>query len=358
VSGEITNAKRRSTSNDAKLAISRCELLADGFWKMNRAHREVHDIRIPVDTAGLRLDQALAQLLPQYSRSSLKEWIDAGQVLLNGVIVKPRTRVAAGDAAIVTANLAASLELEPQSVAFEFLYIDQHLLIIDKPAGLVVHPGAGNADGTLVNGLLARLPELGALPRAGLIHRIDKNTSGLLIAARTPSAYQVLVRRLAAREISREYLAIVNGVLVAGGTIEGAIARDPHQRTRMRVANVGRDAVTHYRVRARYRAQSALDVTLETGRTHQIRVHLAWRDHPLIGDRRYGSRPRPPPGASSELVKALESFPRQALHARRLMFTHPVSGDVLVFESPVPADLIALMASLEADQHHHQVQTK
>ena len=323
---------------------------------MNRAHREVHDIHIPVDTAGLRLDQALAQLLPQYSRSSIKEWIEAGQVLLNGAVVKPRTRVVAGDCAVVSANLAASAELEPQSVDFALLHIDQHLVIIDKPAGLVVHPGAGNADRTLVNGLLARLPELAALPRAGLIHRIDKNTSGLLIAARTPSAYQALVRALAAREISREYLAIVNGALVAGGTIEGAIARDPNQRTRMRVANVGRHAVTHYRVRARYRAHSALDVTLETGRTHQIRVHLAWRDHPLVGDRRYGSRPRPPPGALPELVNALESFPRQALHARRLLFTHPVSGDDLVFESLLPADLIALMSCLEADQHHHQAQ--
>lgn len=312
-----------------------------------------HTLIVPAAVAGQRLDAALARLLAQYSRSSLKLWIEQGQVTLEGRAVKPRTRVNAGDRIVVVATLAASAELAPQAVAFDVVHADDDVIVVDKPAGVVVHPGAGNPDATLVNGLLARFPELACLPRAGLVHRIDKDTSGLLVAARSPLAYQRLVRSLAAREIAREYLAIVNGVLVAGGTVDGAIARDPQQRTRMRVADSGRHAVTHFRVRARYRAHTALDVSLETGRTHQIRVHLAWRGHPLVGDSRYGSRPRPPPAAAATLVTLLERFPRQALHARRLAFSHPVTAETLCFEAAVPDDIRALQAALAADQAEH-----
>lgn len=317
------------------------------------AYQEEHQLVVPQAMAGLRLDQALAQLLGQYSRSALKLWIESGQVLLNGATPRPRTAVAAGDRVLVRATLALAADLAPQAVDFTLVHEDAALLVVDKPAGLVVHPGAGNPDRTLVNGLLARFPELAALPRAGLVHRIDKDTSGLLVAARTPAAYQVLVRALAARDVHRGYLAVVTGEMIAGGTIDAAIGRDPLQRTRMRVATSGRHAVTHYRVAAHYRGHTLLDIELETGRTHQIRVHFAWRGHPLVGDTRYGARPRPPAGANVRLRSVLEQFPRQALHARKLALAHPTSGRALAFESPVPADLAALCEALAADRDMH-----
>ncbi|MEQ8494913.1 MAG: RluA family pseudouridine synthase, partial [Gammaproteobacteria bacterium] len=236
-------------------------------------HHEHHALEVPPGLDGLRLDQALAQLLPQYSRSALKQWIEAGQATLNAAPARPRSRVHAGDALAVTATLAPDEALVPQAVGFRIAHEDAACIVVDKPAGVVVHPGAGNRDHTLVNGLLARYPELAVLPRAGLVHRIDKDTSGLLLVARTPATYQALVRAMAARDIARTYHAVVTGVPVAGGTIDAAIARDPNQRTRMRVSEGGRTAVTHYRVLARYRAHALLEVNLETGRTHQIRVH-------------------------------------------------------------------------------------
>ncbi len=314
---------------------------------------EHHCVLLPAAVAGLRLDQALARVLTQYSRTLIKQWIDSGQVTRAGVAQKARTPARAGAIIEVLATLDAVADLEPQAVDFALAHVDQHLIVIDKPVGLVVHPGAGNPDHTLVNGLIERFPELAALPRAGLVHRIDKDTSGLLIAARTPGAFQTLVRALARREIHRHYLAVVNGVLVAGGTIDAAIARDPQQRTRMRVMPSGRQAVTHYRVAERYRAHTLLEVELETGRTHQIRVHLAWRGSPLIGDSRYGARPHLPPAADPALRAALQHFPRQALHAWRLAFTHPADDTALEFESPLPADLEALLAALETDRAEH-----
>lgn len=312
-----------------------------------------HRVEVPSSVDGLRLDQALARVLSQYSRSLIKQWIDAGQVTRQGVALKPRAAARAGDIIDVIATLDAAGELEAQAVDFTLAHVDEHVVVIDKPVGLVVHPGAGNPDHTLVNGLLARFPELAALPRAGLVHRIDKDTSGLLIAARTPEAFQALVRALARRDIHRHYLAVVNGVLVAGGTIDAAIARDPQQRTRMRVMPSGRAAVTHYRVAARYRAHTLLEVELETGRTHQIRVHLAWRGHPLVGDTRYGGRPLLPRAATPALRETLQHFPRQALHAWRLAFHHPLDDTELEFESAPPADLEQLLAVLEDDVESH-----
>lgn len=313
------------------------------------AHSEHHEVSIPPELDGERLDRALAALLSQYSRSALKVWIDAGAVQVNGLAARPRTRVHHHDCVALTATLASGATLMPQGVAFDVLYSDDDLIVINKPAGLVVHPGAGNPDHTLVNGLLARFPELDALPRAGLVHRIDKDTSGLLLVARSPHSYQQLVRALAAREISRSYTAVVTGTLIAGDTINAAISRDPNQRTRMRVSPGGREAITHYRVKAKFRAHSLLDIQLETGRTHQIRVHFAWRGHALVGDSRYGARPRPPRAASAELRAILESFPRQALHAARLAFSHPLSAAALLFEAPQPDDMAALIAALEHD---------
>ena len=310
---------------------------------------ERHVLVIPAAADGLRLDQALARLLAQYSRSAIKHWIDSGQATLNQTQVRPRARVRTGDSVEVLATLAPENTLEAQAVEFEVVHADDDIIVIDKPAGLVVHPGAGNPDLTLVNGLLARFPELVRLPRAGLVHRIDKDTTGLLIAARSPAAYQTLVRALAARRIARVYHAVVNGVLVAGGSIDAAIARDPQQRTRMRVSPGGRAAVTHYRVLQRFRVHSLLEVHLETGRTHQIRVHLAWRGHPLVGDARYGGRPRLPPAASPALQEALRAFPRQALHAHRLELLHPVSALPLCFVAPLPADMCSLIEALRED---------
>ncbi len=310
-------------------------------------------MKLPATVDGLRLDQALARVLTQYSRSLIKQWIDSGQVTRGGVALKPRTAARAGEVIEVIATLDAAGELAAQAVDFALAYIDEHVIVVDKPVGLVVHPGAGNPDHTLVNGLIERFPELAALPRAGLVHRIDKDTSGLLVAARTPGAFQTLVRALARRDIHRHYLAVVNGVLVAGGTIDAAIARDPQQRTRMRVMSGGREAVTHYRVTQRYRAHSLLEVELETGRTHQIRVHLAWRGYPLVGDSRYGGRPHLPPAAAPILREALQHFPRQALHAWRLAFNHPLDDTPLEFESPMPADLENLLAALAADLAAH-----
>ena len=320
---------------------------------MSAGLTERHRVRLPDTVAGLRLDQALARVLTQYSRTLIKHWIDRGQVTCAGVAQKARTPARAGDIIEVLASLDAVADLAPQAVDFVLAYGDEHLLVVNKPVGLVVHPGAGNRDHTLVNGLIERFPELAALPRAGLVHRIDKDTSGLLVVARTPGTFQTLVRALARREIHRHYLAVVNGVLVAGGTIDAAIARDPQQRTRMRVMPGGRPAITHYRVAERYRAHSLLEVELETGRTHQIRVHLAWRGYPLVGDSRYGARPHLPPAAEPVLRATLQHFPRQALHAWRLAFCHPTTDAELNFEAPLPADFSALVAALAADRVAH-----
>jgi len=320
---------------------------------MSELHTERHALCVPPELDGLRFDQALARLLPQYSRSALKQWIEAGQAALNDAPVRPRERVHTGDQVAVTAALAADDTLAPQRVAFRVALLDAAFVVVDKPPGVVVHPGAGNRDRTLVNGLIDRFPELAVLPRAGLVHRIDKDTSGLLLVARTPASYQALVRAMADRRIARTYEAVVTGVLVAGGTIDAPIARDPRQRTRMCVSEGGRPAVTHYRVSARYRAHSLLEVSLETGRTHQIRVHLASRNHPLVGDARYGARPRPPRGADAALVTLLQGFPRQALHAARLAFEHPACGAPMVVESPRPPDLDTLIEALAADAARH-----
>lgn len=310
-----------------------------------------HEARIPEDLAGRRLDQALAQLFPDYSRSRLKDWILAGHVQLDGAVVVPRTPVAAGQRVTLQAVIETRADDDPQAMELDVVYADEHLVVINKPAGLVVHPGAGQPAGTLVNGLLYRWPELKALPRGGLLHRLDKDTSGLLLVARSDVAHTRLVRDLQARAITREYRAVCNGRLTAGGRVEAPVGRHPVQRTRMAVTERGRPAVTHYRVLTRFAAHSFIALRLETGRTHQIRVHMAHVGHPLVGDPLYGGRPRFPAGASAQCREALASFRRQALHAGRLGFSHPVTGQALEFHAPLPADLGELLAALaDADQ--------
>jgi 23S rRNA pseudouridine1911/1915/1917 synthase len=306
-------------------------------------------LTIPAGQAGQRLDQALATLLPEYSRSRLKAWIDSGEIRVDGAIARPRDKVFGGEAVALRAVLPEESRAAPQAIPLVLVHEDKHLFVIDKPAGLVVHPGAGNADGTLQNALLSLDPKLAALPRAGIVHRLDKDTSGLLVVARTLPAHTALVRMLGEREVHREYEAICRGVMTAGGTIDAPIDRHPTDRVRMAVREGGRDAVTHYRVIKRFRANTHVRVQLETGRTHQIRVHLAHSGFPIVGDRVYGGRLTLPKGASEELRQALRDFPRQALHAARLQFAHPVSGKPVECASALPADMVGLLALLAAD---------
>jgi len=304
-------------------------------------------LRIPPQLAGQRLDRALAQLVPEYSRSRLQQWIREGQVLLDGDRANPRTPVAEG-AQVQLQAVAQPLDspVEAQPIELDIRYRDDHLLVINKPPGLVVHPAAGNRDGTLQNALLYADSALAAIPRAGIVHRLDKDTSGLLVVARTLQAHGSLVRQLAERTVKREYLALVGAEVVAGGRIEAAIGRHPVDRKRMAVRPGGKPAATEYRVEARYRGFTLLRVRLETGRTHQIRVHLKHLGMPLIGDRTYSGRARHPRGASPQLLAVLQAFPRQALHAARLGLKHPHSGEMLQWESDPPADFSELLAAL------------
>ena len=299
--------------------------------------------------AGQRLDQVLATLFGDFSRSRLQQWIRAGRVRVDGRVPRGRDRVSGGERVDLDAVLEPQGEVQPEAIPLDIVYQDDQLFVIDKPAALVVHPAAGNWEGTLQNALLHVDPALAVLPRSGIVHRLDKDTSGLLVVARTPAAHRRLVEALQARAVKREYRAVVAGSVVAGGTVQAPIGRHPTARTRMAVTTAGKPAVTHFRVLERFRAHSYLRVNLETGRTHQIRVHLAHVRHPIVGDPVYGGRPRLPPRPSPALVEALRSFGRQALHAHRLGLAHPASGDWLEWESPVPADMERLLAALRAD---------
>ena len=311
--------------------------------------RTQHTARIPDELAGQRLDQALARMFPDYSRSRLKSWLLDGSVLIDGAARRPRDPVHGGESVVLNVTADAAVRAEPEPMALDVVFEDDDLLVVNKPAGLVVHPGAGNASGTLMNGLLAHAPQLETLPRAGIVHRLDKDTSGLMLVAKSLPAHTALVRELAERAISRQYLAICNGVLTGGGTIDAPIERHPVDRTRMAVRDGGRSAVTHYTVVERFRAHTLVRVVLETGRTHQIRVHFAYRRHPLVGDPVYGGRLALPAGASEALREVLRTFRRQALHAARLELKHPVSGEALVFDVPPPLDFLALLRNLRED---------
>ncbi|MEM7612142.1 MAG: 23S rRNA pseudouridine(1911/1915/1917) synthase RluD [Pseudomonadota bacterium] len=311
----------------------------------------IHEHRVPEALAGLRLDQALAQMFPEYSRSRLTDWLKRGEITVDGASLKPKARLLGGEFVRVRATLPASEAVAPEPVALNVAYEDGEVIVIDKPAGLVVHPGAGNSSGTLQNGLLHRWPALAELPRAGLIHRIDKDTTGLLLIAKTLSAHTALTRQLAEREIHREYAAICHGVLTGGGTIDAPIGRHPQDRLRQSVRDDGRPAVTHYRLVERFASHTLVKVMLETGRTHQIRVHFAHQRHPLVGDRVYGGRMRLPPGNDAALISALQGFKRQALHAAKLEFVLPESGEPVTVEAPWPADFDDLVTTLREHAH-------
>jgi 23S rRNA pseudouridine1911/1915/1917 synthase len=304
---------------------------------------------VPDDLAGERLDRALARMFPEYSRTRLKDWLMEGFVTVDGGAMRPKDPVAGGETVRLQPQAALTVTSLPEALDLDVVYEDSHLMVVDKPPGLVVHPGAGNLRGTLMNGLLHRVPGLAELPRAGIVHRLDKDTSGLLLIGKTLTAHTALVRQMSAREISRHYVAVCMGVLTGGGTIDAPIARHPVDRLRMSVQDSGRPAVTHYRVLKRYAALTYISVRLESGRTHQIRVHFAWRRHPLVGDPVYGGRLAIPAGASARLTEELRRFRRQALHASQLQFTHPESGESVTCEAPVPADLQMLLKVLEED---------
>ncbi len=306
-------------------------------------------IPIPDELAGLRLDQALARMFPEYSRSRLKEWLLAGAITVDDGPKRPRDAVSGGEMVQLEPLAEATVRAEPEPIALDIVHEDKDLLVVNKPAGLVVHPGAGNPAGTLMNGLLHHVSSLQEIPRAGIIHRLDKETSGLLLVAKSLTAHTALVRLLADREISRHYLAICNGVLTGGGTIREPISRHPIDRKRMSVQQNGKPAVTHYTVKERFGAFTYVNVKLETGRTHQIRVHFAHRRHALVGDQVYGGRLALPKGASEELIQVLRHFKRQALHATRLAFMHPSTGEAVEFEIAPPKDFQMLVETLRRD---------
>ncbi|RJS92269.1 23S rRNA pseudouridine(1911/1915/1917) synthase RluD [Salinisphaera sp. Q1T1-3] len=311
-------------------------------------------VRLPESAAGQRLDRALADLLPDYSRSRLKQWLTEGTLTVDDGSPAPKTAVAGGELVHLRVPVTSHDEtLAPEPIALNIIYEDADIIVLDKPAGLVMHPGAGNPDGTLANALLAHDPALAALPRAGIVHRLDKDTSGILVVARTFAAHKQLVADLAERTVKREYEAVSVGVMTAGGHVDAPIDRHPMDRKKMAVREEGRDAVTHYRVITRYRAHTHVRCQLETGRTHQIRVHMAHIRYPLLGDPVYGRRLALPKDSAPAFVDVLRGFRRQALHAARLGLTHPTTGDDMAWEAPRPADFQALLDALAADAADH-----
>ncbi|TVL56942.1 23S rRNA pseudouridylate synthase [Shewanella algae] len=309
---------------------------------------------ISATQTGLRLDQALAELFPDYSRTRIKEWILDGKVSVDGTVVnKPREKVLESQEIEVQATLEEEVHAEAQAIDLNIVYEDDHILVINKQAGLVVHPGAGNSDGTLMNALLHHCPEIEHVPRAGIVHRLDKDTTGLMVVAKTVEAQTHLVAALQARDITREYEAIVLGTMTAGGTVDEPIGRHPTKRTHMAVHHSGKPAVTHYRVAEKFRAHTRLRLRLESGRTHQIRVHMAYIGHVLVGDPVYGGRPNPPKAASEAFFEVLKNFKRQALHAVRLELVHPITCELMSWQAPIPEDMVELTKALRKDTEEH-----
>jgi 23S rRNA pseudouridine1911/1915/1917 synthase len=318
-----------------------------------------HEAIVPVTAAGRRFDQTVAEMFPDYSRSRLSGWIKEGKVLLDGASAAPRQLVRGGEKVELEAELENEVHAEAEDIALDIRFEDDDLMVVDKPMGLVVHPGAGNPTGTMLNALLHHNPGLAELPRGGIVHRLDKDTAGLMVVAKTLAAHTRLVEMLSRHEVRRQYEAVVLGTMVAGGTVDEPIGRHQHDRLKQGVRDVidgGKESVTHYRIRERFRAHSLIQCNLETGRTHQIRVHMAHIGHPLVGDQLYGNGLRLPRGASQELIDALRGFRRQALHAEKLGFDHPITGEYLEFDSPRPDDQDALIEALRADTVLHPIE--
>ncbi|AWB58330.1 23S rRNA pseudouridine(1911/1915/1917) synthase RluD [Colwellia sp. Arc7-D] len=315
-----------------------------------------HRDTVPESCLGKRFDQTLAEMFPDYSRSRLKEWILAGHVTVDDVVVDvPREKMFGGELVAINTEVESEVRFKAQDLPLNIVYEDDDILVINKPAGFVVHPGAGNPDGTVLNALLHHCPQLDVVPRAGIVHRLDKDTTGLMVVAKTIAAQTNLVESLQAREITREYEAIASGIMTAGGLVDEPIGRHSTKRTHMAVTFSGRPSVTHYRVMEKFRLHTRLRLRLETGRTHQIRVHMAHITHPLVGDPVYGGRPRPPKNASEELREMLRQFKRQALHAAMLSLYHPISGVQMTWHADVPDDMVALAEMLRTDTKNNLV---
>lgn len=314
---------------------------------------EIIEGTIPDEWAGERVDQALAKLFPDYSRSRLQSWLKNGHILVNDQVKRAKDKVLGGEQVTVQVILSSENTWEAENIPLNIVYEDEQLLVINKSAGMVVHPAAGNYSGTMLNALLHYAPELEAIPRAGIVHRLDKETSGLLVVARTLQAQKLLVEQLQARSFLREYDAIVNGYVTAGNTIKQPIGRHPVNRKRMAVNSNGKPAITHYRLKERFRLHTQLTVKLETGRTHQIRVHMAYVNHPLLGDPVYGGRFKIPPASDDSFVNALKAFKRQALHARHLGLTHPASNEFIEWDIEAPQDMIDIQDILRLDFEQH-----
>ncbi len=309
-----------------------------------------HKDTVPDSCLGKRLDQTLAIMFPDYSRSRLKDWILSGSVMVNDeILTRAREKMYGGERITINAEVEAEQRFEAQNIKLDIVYEDDDILVINKPAGLVVHPGAGNPDGTVLNALLHHFPAIDVVPRAGIVHRLDKDTTGLMVIAKTIAAQTNLVDALQLREITREYEAVANGLMTAGGLVDEPIGRHPTKRTNMAVTFSGRPSVTHYRVLEKYRLHTRLRLRLETGRTHQIRVHMAHITHPLVGDPVYGGRPRPPKNSTPELLTKLRGFKRQALHAAMLSLYHPITGELMTWHADLPDDFVELVELLQAD---------
>lgn len=305
--------------------------------------------------AGQRLDVVLAQLFPEYSRSRLKIWIEQGQVLINGKTAKPKSKMRGDETLALSAQRIESEEnCVAEDIPLDIVYQDESIIVVNKPAELVVHPAAGHYSGTLQNALLFFDESLAEVPRAGIVHRLDKDTTGLMVVARNLSAHKYLVDQIQRHAVVRQYQAVVYGVMTGGGMVDQPIGRHPRDRIKMAVRENGRDAVTHYRLLQRFREHSHIKVQLETGRTHQIRVHMSYLRHPVVGDPVYAGRHRVPPGASEELIHYLQVFKRQALHAWKLRFVHPQSSEEVTFEAPLPDDMQQLLTLLQLDLQQHE----
>lgn len=296
--------------------------------------------------SGQRLDQVLSRCFPEYSRERCKQWILEGSVLVDGVVLRPRDKVLEGQRIEVKAELSEETRFKAESIELDIIYEDESIIVLNKPAGLVVHPGAGNPEGTLLNALLHHDPNLATLPRVGIVHRLDKDTSGVMVVARTLEAHTSLVQQLQSRSMHREYDTVVQGEFIAGGTVDAPIGRHHSQRIKMAVINSGKPAITHYRIKERFSQFTRLTVQLDTGRTHQIRVHMAHIHHPVLGDPVYGGRLKIPANCTPEVLEQIQNFRRQALHAYRLSLDHPLTHETLSWEAPLPDDYLKLLEVL------------